>query len=78
MAEGSVTAYQVAEEAVHTQDPNLFFIFYITPNAAGLDKVNAAVREAVSADRLAPVAFGAVVDFSVHRDEVGRATAAFK
>jgi hypothetical protein len=78
MADGSVSAYQVAVQAVHSQDPNLFFIFYITPNAAGLDKVSAALREALAANPLAGDAFGGMVDFSVHRDEIGRETAMFK
>jgi hypothetical protein len=78
MADGSVTAYQVAEENVHTQDPSLFFIFFITPNAAGIDKVSAALGAAVAEQPLFPAAFGAMVDYSAHRDYLGRADAVFK
>jgi hypothetical protein len=78
MADGSVAAWQVAEESIHTQDPNLFFIFYITPNAEGLDKVNAALNQSIGANALALPAFGSMVDFTPHRDSVGREDAVFK
>ena len=78
MNEGAVVAYQVAEEAIHTQDPNWFFLFYLTPDAAGLDKVNAALNAALGSDPLAGVAFGSMVDFVPHRDDLSRANAVFK
>lgn len=78
VTEGSVSAWQVAEETVHTEDPSLFFIFYITPNAEGLDKVNAALRELVGANSLAGPAIGSMVDYSVHRDSLGTETATLK
>jgi hypothetical protein len=40
--------------------------------------VSAALREALAANPLAGDAFGGMVDFSVHRDEIGRETAMFK
>src|SRR5580658_4124152 len=67
-ADGAVSAWQVAQEALHTEDPNLFFVFYICPTAEGLDKVNAAIAQAVGANSLASPAFGSMVDMSVHRD----------
>ena len=78
MADGSVTAYQVAEEAIHTADPSLFFIFFISPNAAGLDKVNAALRASLSENALASPAFGSMVDFTEHRDQLGRVNATLR
>jgi hypothetical protein len=78
LADGSVQAYQVAEQAVHTEDPNLFFIFFVTPKAEGLDKVNAALRDALRANSLAAPAFGSMVDFSQHRDELSRGDSTFK
>jgi hypothetical protein len=78
MSDGTVQAYQVAEENVHTADPALFFIFYITSNAEGLDKVNAALSAALGANPLAGPAFGSMVDFTAHRDELGRANASLK
>ena len=78
VADGTVTAYQVAEQTIHTADPNLFFIFFLTPNAEGLDKVAAATREAVAANELAVPAIGSMVDFTPHRDYLARGNATFK
>jgi hypothetical protein len=78
MGDGSVSAYQIAEQEIHTADPNQFFIFFITPKAEGLDKVNAALSEAIRANSLASPAFGSMVDFSRHRDELGRGDSVFR
>ena len=78
VSDGTVVAYQVAEEAIHTQDPNWFFVFYLTPDAASLDKVNAALSAALAKDPLGGTAFGSLVDFTVHRDDLSRANAMFK
>jgi hypothetical protein len=78
MSDGAVVAYQIAEEAIHTQDPNGFFIFYLTPDAAGLDKVNAALTAALGKDPLGGTAFSSMVDFAPHRDELSRTNAVFK
>jgi hypothetical protein len=78
VSDGAVVAYQIAEEAIHTQDPNAFFLFYLTPDAAGLDKVNAALADALGKDPLGGLAFGSMVDFTPHRDELARTNAMFK
>lgn len=78
MADGAVQAYQVAEQEIHTANPNQFFIFFITAKAEGLDKVDAALGAAIKANGLAGPAFGSMVDFSHHRDDLGRAEAVFK
>jgi hypothetical protein len=78
MADGTVSAYQVAEETIHTQDPSMFFIFFITPNAEGLDKLNAALGAALGANPLAGPAFGSMVDFALHRDSLARGDATLK
>ena len=78
MNDGAVVAYQIAEEAIHTQDPNLFYVFYLTPDAAGLDKVNAALSAALGKDPLAGAAFGSMINFVSHRDDLSRANAMFK
>jgi len=78
MADGTVQAYQIAEESVHTTDPDMFFIFYVTPNSQGIDKTNAALRAALGENALAGPAFSSLVDYSVHRDDLGRANATFK
>jgi len=78
MNDGAVVAYQIAEEAIHTQDPDGFFIFYLTPDAAGLDKVSAALSAAVRKEPLSGAAFSSMVDFAPHRDELSRTNAMFK
>jgi len=78
MADGTVQAYQVAEQALHTADPDLFFIFYITPKAEGLDKVQAALIEAIGNNALAGPALASMADMSRHRDDLSRGDAVFK
>lgn len=78
MADGTVVAWQVAEQSIHTADPQLFFVFYITPRAEGLDKLNAALNEAIGANALASPAFSSMVDFSLHRDTLSRGDATLK
>jgi hypothetical protein len=77
-ADGAVSAWQVAEQSVHTLDPALFFVFYISPTAEGLDKVNAAIGQAIGANSLASPAFSSMVDFADHRDELSRGDSVLK
>jgi hypothetical protein len=78
MADGSVVAYQVAEEAIHTADPALYFIFFLTPNAEGVDKANAGLRAAIGENPLAVPALTSMVDYAAHRDELARSNAVLK
>lgn len=78
MSDGTVQAYQVAEQASHAADPGLFYVFYITPKAEGLDKVDAALGESLKSNALAGPAFNSMVDFSQHRDDLGRGDSVFK
>lgn len=78
LAEGAIHEYEVDTEAVHTQNPGNFWIAYIAANAEGLDKVQAAVRDAVRANPLGGPAFASMVDFSEHRDYLARTNATYK
>jgi hypothetical protein len=78
MDDGAIVAYQIAEETIHTQNPNAFFLFYLTPDAAALDKVNAALSAALGKDPLGGAAFASMVDFVPHRDDLSRTNAMFK
>ena len=78
LADGTLHEYEVDTEAVHTQAPGTFWIFYICTNAEGLDKVNAALRDALKNSPLSGPAFGSMVDFSVHRDDLARTNGTFK
>jgi hypothetical protein len=78
LADGTVVEYEVDEEAIHTEAPGTFWIFYVTANAQGIDKVNAALRAALKGNSLAGPAFDSVVDFAPHRDFLARTDATYK
>jgi len=78
LAEGTVQQYEVDEEAIHTQSPATFWIFYITPTADGVDKASAALGAALKEHPLAGPAFGSMVDFAAHHDELARTNATYK
>jgi hypothetical protein len=78
LADGTVQEYEVDVEAIHTEAPGKFWIFYITPNAEGLDKVNAALQEALKTNPLAGPAVDSMVDFTLHRDSLARTNATYK
>ena len=78
LADGAIHEYEVDEQAIHTEAPGIFLIVYIASNGEGLDKVNAAVRDAVKASPLVGVAFGSDTDSEAHRDGLFRTTATYK
>jgi hypothetical protein len=78
LADGAIHEYEVDTQAVHTEAPGMFFIFYIAANAEGLDKVNAAIRDGLKANPLAGPGFGSMVDSSGHRDELAHTNATYK
>jgi hypothetical protein len=78
LADGTIVEYEVDTEAVHTEAPGTFWIFFITPNAEGLDKYSAAVREAMKTNPLAGPTFSSMVDFTAHRDYLARTSASYK
>jgi len=78
LADGAIHEYEIDSEAIHTQSPNTFYVVLIAANADGLDKFNAALQEALKASPMATPAFGSLVDFSQHRDELARTNATYK
>jgi len=78
LADGSIIEYEVDEEAIHTESPAGFWIDYITPNSAGLDKVSAALGEALKGNTFAGPAFGAVTEGADHRDYLSRSNVTYK
>lgn len=78
LADGTILEYEIDTEAVHTQAPGTFYIFYLTPNAEGLDKASAAVRESLRTNPLVGPAFDSMVDFTAHRDFLARTNATYK
>jgi hypothetical protein len=78
LANGTIHEYEVDTEAIHTEAPGTFWIFYIAANAEGLDKVNATLRETLKTNPLGGPAFGSMVDFTPHRDYLARTNATYK
>ncbi|HTJ85850.1 MAG TPA: hypothetical protein VL349_01210 [Terriglobales bacterium] len=78
LADGTIHEYEVDTQALHTSAPGTFDLVYITANAEGLDKVDAALTESLKANPLIGPAFGSMVDFTAHRDSLARTTATYK
>jgi len=78
LADGTIVEYEIDTAAVHTSTPGYFLIVYVSPNAEGLDKVNAAVEAAIKPDPLGGQAFGSMEDYSAHRDQLLRTNATWK
>jgi len=78
LADGAIVEYEVDVESIHTESPDMFFVDVIARNAEGLDKLNAAFGDSISANPLAGQAFGSMVDSSAHHDELMRTSATYK
>lgn len=78
LANGTIIEYEIDTLAVHTSAPGTFFVFYLTPNAEGIDKVSAALQDSLKSNSLVAPAFDSMVDFSAHRDYLDRTNATYK
>jgi hypothetical protein len=78
LANGTIQEYEIDTEAIHTGAPGTIWIFYLTTNADGLDKVSAAVREFRKTNPLAGAAFDSMIDWPSHRDYLARTNATYK
>lgn len=78
LANGTIAEYEIDTEAIHTDAPGTFYIFYLTPNADGLDKMNAALRDNLKSNPLIAPAFGSMTDSNGHRDYLDRTNATYK
>lgn len=78
LADGTIVEYEIDTEAIHTEAPGAFWIFYITPNAEGLDKSSGLVRETLKTNPLIGPAFDSMVDEAAHRDYLVRSTVTYK
>jgi len=78
LADGTIVEYEIDTEVIHTEDPAMFWVIFITPNADGLDKFNAAQRDAQKMNPLRGPAFESMVDFTPHRDYLDISTATYK
>jgi hypothetical protein len=77
-ADGTLHEYEVDTQAIHTEAPGSFLIVYVANNAEGLDKVNAALEEAIKADPLGGVAFESLVDLAAHHDDLSLTSGSYK
>jgi hypothetical protein len=78
LADGSIVEYEIDEEQIHSEAPGRFWVIYIARNAEGLDKANAALREAFMASPLIGPALDTMVDSSKHHDYLARSDGAYK
>ena len=78
LADGTIHEYEIDTEAVHTDPPGTFWIFYLCTSPDGLDKVSAAIRDAVKANGLIGPSFDDMVNFKEHRDYLTRTNATYK
>lgn len=78
LADGTIHEYEIDTQAIHTEAPDMFWIFYIAANAEALDKVNAALRDALKANPLGGPAFESMTDSSAHRDGLVRTNCTYK
>jgi hypothetical protein len=78
LADGSIVEYEIDTEAIHTEGPGAFWIDVISPNAEGLDKLNAALLNGVKMNPLNTQAFDSMIDSSSHRDNLAVSTVTYK
>jgi hypothetical protein len=78
LADGSIIEYEIDTEAIHTEAPGAFWIDVISTNAEGLDKLNAALRDAAKTNPMNGPAFDSMVDSSAHRDNLASSTVTYK
>jgi hypothetical protein len=78
MSEGAIVEYDIDTQAIHTEAPGSFVLYYTAPNGEGLDKVNQGIQQLMKANPLDGPAFGSMVDFTAHRDTLSRTNATFK
>ena len=78
LSDGTIYEYEVDTEAIHTEAPGGFWIFYLSASADGLDKVPAAIRQSQRENPLRTPAFDSMVDYSARRDYLVRTNATYK
>ena len=78
LADGAIVEYEIDTEAVHTEAPGAFWIDVISPNAEGLDKLNAALLDRAKTNPMGSQAFDSMIDSSAHRDNLSTSTVTYK
>jgi hypothetical protein len=78
LADGALVEYEIDTEAIHTEAPGAFWVDVISPNADGLDKLDAALQSAGKANPMRGAAFNSLVDLAAHRDALSSSTVTYK
>jgi len=78
LADGTILEYEIDTEAIHTDNPAMFWIIFITPNAEDLDKFNTALQAAQRMSSLGGAAFESMIDTSAHRDYLESSAGIYK
>ncbi len=78
LADGTIHEYEIDTQAIHSMSPDTFWIVYIASSPEGLDKVDAAIVDTLKTNPLSGPAFGSMIDFTAHRDELIEGPATFK
>jgi hypothetical protein len=78
LADGSLIEYEIDTEAIHTEAPGTFWVDVIATSADGLDKLNAALRDAAKTNPMNGPAFESMVDSTAHRDDLASSTVTYK
>jgi hypothetical protein len=72
MADGSLHAYQVDQEVVHSADPGTLFVAIVTNGPEGVDKFNAALEESQKSNAAGWAGLRGTLDPTGHRDMLAR------
>lgn len=78
LADNTVVEYEIDTMAVHTAAPGSFWIVTVVNDPADIDKVDDAIRAAIKSHPIQGEAFGAMIESSAHRDEMGLGSGTFK
>jgi basic membrane lipoprotein Med (substrate-binding protein (PBP1-ABC) superfamily) len=78
LADGTILEYEVDVQAIHNEAPGTFAIVFVAPKPEGVDTVLAAIRGSQRDHPLHGQAFGSMVDFSAHRDELMKGNGTYK
>jgi len=78
LADATIHEYEIDTQAIHSMSPDTFWIVYIASSPEGLDKVDAAIVDTLKTNPLSGPAFGSMIDFTAHRDELIEGPATFK
>jgi hypothetical protein len=72
LAEGTISGYGLVTEDYHTTDPGVIFEYFMTPDAASLDKANAAFEEVFAKNAALGGASRTMLNREGHRDSLSR------